>query len=121
MKRVKLKTELDELTLLELFWVEPTISQPKDGYACYEVTDEQGVKLKFGVDIIQESVQIDLKLSDIPIVSFSYEQVEYLDIIDESQGKFAFSFSPKEVNFDSNVQVQLRPKIKISGATLLTS
>ena len=121
MKRVKLSTELDELTLLELFWVEPKISQPQDGYACYEVTDERGIVLKFGVDIIQESVQLDLSVSNIPIVSFSYEQVEYLDIIDESQGKFAFSFSPKQVNFESQVQVQLRPKIVILGSTLKTN
>lgn len=42
MKRVKLSTELDELTLLKLFWVEPKIFQPQDGYACYEVTDKLG-------------------------------------------------------------------------------
>jgi len=117
MRRVKVKTELDNLTLLELFWTEPIIDT-KSGYSCYEITDESNVVLKFGVDIIQESVQLDVRVADNSLITLSYEDIEYIDIIDEAQGKFAFSFSPQDSHLDTNVQIQLRPKIKISGATL---
>lgn len=120
MKIIKLRSEFDELKFLELFWVEPTISKPNDGYWCYEVTDELGVKLKFSIDLVQESVQIDVRVSDTPIVIFSFELVQFIEVIDESQGIFSFSVSPEVTNFATKVQVELRPKIKISGATLRT-
>jgi hypothetical protein len=121
MKTINLRTDFDELTFLELFYAEPTISKPEDGYWCYEVTDEWGVTLKFGVDTIQQSVQLDVKISGISIVNFSFELVEFIEIFDLSKGQFSFSVSPKDANLDTKVKVELRPKIKIHGATLRTS
>jgi hypothetical protein len=118
MKRINLRKDLDQLSLLELFWVEPSILKPKEGYSCYEVIDESGVGLKFGVDTIQESVQLEVKVSDINIVTLSFELVEFLDIIDEEKGQFQFLVSPSAEHTDTKVEVQLRPKIKILGATL---
>jgi len=118
MKRINLRKDLDQLSLLQLFWVEPIISKPQEGYCCYEVIDESGVGLKFGVDTIQESVQLEVKVSNINVVKLSFELVEFIDIIDEEKGEFQFLVSPSAEHSNTKIEVQLRPKIKILGATL---
>ncbi|MGK7928129.1 MAG: hypothetical protein AB4290_23285 [Spirulina sp.] len=120
MQRIKLKTELDNLTLLELFWTEPKIYIPQDGYSCYELKDNANVILEFGVNTTQESVELKLKVFDTTLLNLSYEQVKYLDIIDINKGKFSFSFTPETANLESNLQIELRPKIQISGSTVKT-
>lgn len=115
---MKLREKFDELVLLELFCTEPKMSNPADGYWCYEVTDSSGTSLRFGMDIIQESVQIDLKLSSLSIVTLSFELVEAIEIIDAAMGKFAFVVAPKSQDVETRVQVELRPQIKIQGYML---
>lgn len=80
--------------MLELFYTEPKIANPTDGYCCYEVTDELDTTLRFGIDVIQQSVQIDLKFSRLSIVIFTFELVEAIEIINAAKGKFAFAVAP---------------------------
>lgn len=118
---MKLREKFDELELLKLFYTEPIIANPADGYWCYEVTDSSGTTLRFGMDVIQESVQIDLKISSVSILTFTFEQVEAIEIIDAEKGKFAFALAPKSQELKTRVQVELRPHIKIEGYTLRAS
>jgi len=118
---MKLRQKFDELAMLELFYAEPVIAIPADGYWCYEVTDASGIKLRFGMDTIQESVQINLKLSDVSIINFTFEMVEDIEIIDPEKGKFAFEVAAKNQEVKTRVQVELRPHIRIEGTTLRSS
>jgi hypothetical protein len=118
MERIQLKTDLDALALLELFWIEPKSHIPQDGYMCYELKDNSGITLVFGVNIIEESVDIKLKIAETTLVTLSYEQVQYFDIIDVDKGIFSFSFTPESLTLNSYVQIELRPKIKISSSII---
>ncbi|MBR8828163.1 MAG: hypothetical protein DSM107014_09745 [Gomphosphaeria aponina SAG 52.96 = DSM 107014] len=115
---MKLREKFDQLTLLELFCMEPTIANPADGYWCYEARDRAGNTLSFGMDVIQESVQIELKSSGFSLVTLTFELVDTLEIIDLDQGKFAFAVAPKIREAQTRVQVELRPYIKVEGSTL---
>jgi hypothetical protein len=116
--QMKLRNKLDELTLLELFWSEPTIANSDDGYWCYEVKDEKGNILRFGMNAIEESVQIDLKNSDFAQVSLSFELVDTLEIINFDAGKFGFTVAPEVSQAKTRIEIELRPFIKINGYTL---
>jgi len=118
---MKLREKFDELAMLELFSTEPKIANPADGYWCYEVTDESGTTLRFGMDVIQQSVQIDLKRSSISILTFSFELVEAIEIIDTAKGKFSFTVAPEIQEIKTKVEVELRPSIRIQGYTLKNS
>ncbi len=118
---MKLREKFDELTMLELFYTEPKIANPADGYWCYEVTDELDTTLRFGIDVIQQSVQIDLKISSFSIVTFSFELVEAIEIIDAAKGKFAFAVAAHSKDPQTKVEVELRPHIKVEGYTLKSS
>lgn len=118
---MKLRQKFDELAMLELFYTEPVIANPADGYWCYEVTDASGIKLRFGMDVIQESVEINLKLADVSIFNFTFEMVEDIEIIEPDKGKFAFEVAAKNQEVKTKVEVELRPYIRIEGAYLRNS
>jgi hypothetical protein len=115
---MKLREKFDELTMLGLFYTEPKIANPADGYWCYEVTDELDTTLQFCIDVIQQSVQIDRKVSRLSIVTFTFELVEAIEIIDANKGKFAFAVAPNSKELQTKVQVELRPHIKVEGYIL---
>ncbi|HAZ49814.1 MAG TPA: hypothetical protein DDW76_38100 [Cyanobacteria bacterium UBA11369] len=73
------------------------------------------------MDVIQESVRIELKSSNLALFSFTFEMVEAIEIIEAEKGKVAFSVVPKNQEIKTKVQVELRPHIKIDGATLRSS
>lgn len=116
MTKVQLQGGFDELELMELFGAEPQTSCPQDGYWCYEAIDELGVTLKFGIDIIQESVQIELKIAGSLLGIFSFELVEFIVITDYINGNFYFLVGPNNEEIKTTVQVELRPKIKVDCA-----
>lgn len=118
--KMKLREKFDQLTLLELFWTEPKIANPADGYWCYETTDAAGTIIQFGMDVIQESVQIELKVAGLSLVKFSFELVDAIEILDTDKGKFAFAVAPQIEQTKTRIEVELRPYIKIQGYTLKT-
>ena len=118
MTEIKLQGEFNELEFLEAFWVEPTQRKPEDGYWCYEITDELGIALKFGIDIIQASVQIELKLAENSIGIFSFENVESINILDYQIGKLYFESFLEGANVTTQVHIELRSRIKIKCSTL---
>ncbi len=118
MAKINLQGGFDQLAFLELFCEEPKTSQPADGYWCYEVTDSLGVTLKFGIDVIQESVQIELKIADATIGIMFFELVKFIEITDYINGKLEFLVAPQNEDLKTLVQVELRPRIKIDCSTL---
>jgi hypothetical protein len=73
------------------------------------------------MDVIQQWVQIDLKISSLSIVTFTFELVEAIEISDATKGKFAFAVAPNSKDLQTKVQIELRPHIKVEGYTLKTS
>lgn len=118
MTAIELHNRFDELEMLELFWVEPTQTEPEAGYWCYEVTDELGVTLKFGINIIQSSIQLELKIDRVLIGSFSFETVEAIEILDYQKGQFSFAIDPRNSEIGTRVQIELRPRIQVKCAML---
>lgn len=118
MAKINLHEGFDELAFLELFCEEPKDSQPSDGYWCYEVTDSLGVTLKFGMNIIQKSVQIELKIANATVGIMCFELVNFIEINDYINGKLEFLVAPKNEEFKTLVQVELRPRIKVDCSTL---
>jgi hypothetical protein len=106
------------IAFLEFFCEEPKTSQPSDGYWCYEVTDSLGVTLKFGMNIIQKSVQIELKIADTTLGIMCFELVKFIEITDCINGKLEFLVAPQNEEFKTLVQVELRPRIKVDCSTL---
>jgi len=116
--QMKLREKIDELTLLELFWSEPKIANHEYGYWCYEATDDAGRVIRFCMDVIQESVQIDLKVSGLSLVTLSFELVDAIEIIDFDRGQFAFVVAPDIEQARTRIEVKLRPDIEVQGYTL---
>ncbi len=121
MAKINLQGGFDELAFLEFFCEEPKTSQPSDGYWCYEVTDSLGVTLKFGINIIQESVQIELKIANATIGIMCFELVKFIEITDYISGKLEFLVAPQNEELKTLVQVELRPIIKVDCSTLSLS
>ncbi|MGL5065205.1 MAG: hypothetical protein ACRC62_34985 [Microcoleus sp.] len=116
--QMKLRNKLDEQILLELFWSQPAIANYDDGYWCYEVKDEKENILRFGMNVIEESVQVDLKNANFTQVSFSFELVDSIEIINFDSGKFGFTVAPEVSQTKTRIEIELRPYIKINGYTL---
>ncbi|PSF37972.1 hypothetical protein C7H19_08345 [Aphanothece hegewaldii CCALA 016] len=116
--KMLLREQFDQQTLLELFWTEPIKSIPEDGYCCYEAKDSTGTRLLFGIDTINKSIQIELKNLEHHFLSLTYELVDFLEIIDLKQGKFTITVAPKIAEIHTQIQIELRPYIKIKGYTL---
>lgn len=112
MKKIELKKNFDELAFLEFFLAEPKVSNPEDGYWCYEVDDDFGLTLKFGINFIQYSVQIEIKKSDITIAILSFEAIEVIEM-DESGKNLCFSLPTAQSHLNTQIKVEIRPQIKI--------
>jgi hypothetical protein len=55
------------------------------------------------------------------MLTFTFERVEAIEIIDIEKGKFSFTVAPEIQEIKTNVEVELRPSIRIQGSTLKTS
>jgi hypothetical protein len=77
-----------------------------------------GVTLKFGINIIQSSIQLELKIDRESIGIFSFENVEAIEILDYQKGQFCFEIDSRNSEIETRVKIELRPKIKVKCATL---
>jgi hypothetical protein len=62
-----------ELDLIAFFGAEPVVRAPEDGYWCFELVDERGVKLRFSFNSFERSVQTEVSLGSIAIDTVSHE------------------------------------------------
>ncbi|EGJ32677.1 MULTISPECIES: hypothetical protein [Moorena] len=121
METIKLQSDWDSLALIELFCTEPQTVRAQDGYWCYEVTDTSDTTLKFGVNTITESIQIELKLAGESKAILSFELIESIEIIDYHQGKFSFIVPRDNQAIKTVINIELRPKIQVHCSTLSLS
>ena len=81
---------LDEAELTDFFSVGPLDRTVEDGYWCYEVSDERGVKLRFSFNIYEMSVQTALSVGGAAAATVSHEGAERMLVRD---GKLRCEFS----------------------------
>lgn len=70
----------DERELIEFFGVEPVERAPEDGYWCFEVKDERGVKLRFSFNAFERSIQTVLSAGDAVFDTVSHELADRLQV-----------------------------------------
>ncbi len=73
---------------------------------------------RFGINIIQGSVQVELKIADATIGIMCFESVKMIEITDYINGKLEFLVAPQNEELKTLVQVELRPRIKVDCSTL---
>jgi hypothetical protein len=111
---------LDQLTLLELFGVEPCATNLAEGYLCYEVIDNSGTHLRFNIDPINQLVQIELEnfwAKKLPTMVLILK-FDAFDIIDIEKGMFALNVVSDSADKYLKVQIELRPCVKIERSIL---
>jgi hypothetical protein len=108
----------DELTLLNFFKAEPIEAEPKDGYWCYEVTDDSNTALKVSFNTIEESFQLLLLINNREVIRISQEGAIQLEILENLTNKI-LRCEFKYVNAYSKVEIKIKPLINVKWSTLL--
>jgi hypothetical protein len=103
----------DELELIEFFGVEPVERAAEDGYWCFEVRDERGIKLKFSFSRFERSAQTELSVGDVAIDTVSHELAEQLQV-DGAELRATFTTADAK----TLMVVRVKPEIKIRWSTL---
>ncbi len=67
----------DEMDFLSVFGVEPLESQPKEGFWCYLLSDENQRQVKLSFDMQECSIQTTLIIDSLEISTVSSEGAEY--------------------------------------------
>ena len=80
----------DEIELLEFFGVDPIERSIEDGYWCYEIEDERGVRLRLSFNIYERSVQTMLSSAGGVVATVSHEGADRMLLRD---GKVRCEFS----------------------------
>jgi hypothetical protein len=75
----------DEMDFLSAFGVEPFESQPKDGFWCYLLSDDNQRQVKLSFDMPECSIQTTLIIDGLEISTVSSEGAEQLSIEDNDK------------------------------------
>ncbi|QTA85961.1 Uncharacterized protein dnm_019780 [Desulfonema magnum] len=102
----------------EIFEQEPSEASPEDGFWCYEVTDANGITLRFSFSLFDRSIQTTLMVSGREIQTVCQEGAVSLTPLSEKgnrglRGKFQFGTET------STLEIQLVPEIKVNWSALL--
>jgi len=108
----------DEYLMLEIFEQEPLEASPEDGFWCYEVTDENGITLRFSFSLFDRSVQTTILVNGRDIQTVCQEgAVSLTPVLKEGdrglRGNFQFGSEA------STLEIQLKPEIKVRWSALL--
>ena len=108
----------DEYLMLEIFEQEPSEASPEDGFWCYEMTDDNGITLKFSFNQFDRSVQTTILINGRDIQTVCQEgAVSLTPVLKDGgrglRGKFQFG------NEASTLEIQLVPEIKVKWSALL--
>ncbi|KHD11288.1 hypothetical protein PN36_34280 [Candidatus Thiomargarita nelsonii] len=98
----------DEMDFLSVFGVEPLESQPKDGFWCYLLSDDNQRQVKLSFDMPESSIQTTLIIDGLEISTVSSEGAEYLNINDKTiRGKCQNDSDVTEllIKFEPHLQV----------------
>ncbi|MGO4883322.1 MAG: hypothetical protein ACLP59_21270 [Bryobacteraceae bacterium] len=103
----------DALEMLEFFEAEPVEAAPEDGYWCYEVAGEAGVRLRFSFNTLAQSVETVIWSHGHKLISVTEEGAEHLSIRD---GLLVGSFEAGR--FESRLEVRIKPRIEVTWSRL---
>ncbi len=108
----------DEYLMFEIFEQEPSQAFPEDGFWCYEVTDNDGITLRFSFNLFEQSVQTSILINGRNIQTVCQEGAVSLTPVLEHgnrglRGKFQFGAE------DSTLEIQVAPEIKVRWSALL--
>ncbi len=70
----------DEVDLIEFFGAAPVQRVAEDGFWCYEVRDQRGIKLRLSFNLFERSVQTELSLGEVAIETVSHELADRLQM-----------------------------------------
>lgn len=70
----------DEVDLIGFFGAEPVQRVTEDGFWCYQVRDQRGIKLRFSFNLFERSVQTELSAGDVVIDTVSHELANRLQL-----------------------------------------
>jgi hypothetical protein len=109
----------NELALIEFFGVEPLEFAPKDGYWCYEITDQYQIRARVSFSIFERSLQIILFCNDREVMTVSQEGAVKLSTFKANSGlTLHCEFTYADAH--SAVSIQVKPEIKVNWSTLKT-
>lgn len=108
----------DERIMFEIFEREPSEASPDEGFWCYEVTDYNGITLRFSFSLFERSVQTTILINGREIQTVCQEGAVSLTPVSERgnrglRGKFQFGAET------STLEVRLIPEIKVNWSALL--
>jgi hypothetical protein len=104
-----------ELELIEFFGVQPVERAAEDGYWCFELKDEPGIKLRFSFNVFERSVQTEVSVGDAVIDTVSHELAERLRV---EGAELRGTFTTADAN--TLLVLSVTPTIKVRWSTLRT-
>jgi hypothetical protein len=109
----------DQVSFLESFGVDPVEAVPRDGYWCYEITDQYDTTLRLSFNTHERSLQTTILLQGRKIETTSLEGATSLEIF-EKNGEPALRGECSFDNAQSSVVIEVKPAILMKWSTLVT-
>lgn len=103
----------DEADLIGFFGAEPIQRIPEDGFWCYEVRDQRGLKLRFSFNLFERSVQTQLSVGEVVADTVSHELASGLQL---HRAELHATFDSSDTK--TTLVVRLVPSISIKWSTL---
>lgn len=107
-----------ELDFLEVLGIEPVEAKPGEGLWVYQLTDADGVMLRFSFSIYDRSVQAVLSRQGQELGRISQEGAQFLSLTQDERGpviRATFQFA----NAHSDLEIRTAPGIRLTWATLV--
>lgn len=104
----------EDIELLEFFESEAMESEPRDGYWCYEFTDDSGVGIRLSCNALAKSVQTVLLVGGRELETVVHEGAEEMKI---ERGILKCSFVLDQL---SQLELKVRPSIWVQWSSLRT-
>jgi hypothetical protein len=103
----------DALELTEFFGAEPVERSTDGGYACYEVADPRGVKLRLSFDVLERSVQTTIQVAHSPLITVVHEGARTMEVApDRLICRFSY------VSSDATLVLRLAGSISLEWSSL---
>ncbi len=112
MKTVNYTSIPDELDLFEFFNSEPIVSNPGEGFWCYERDDGKGLALRLSFNILEKSIQTILLVDGNETEIVSHEGATRIYIVEESNTKkLKCNFLSTSTN--TSLEIMFEPDFRI--------
>jgi hypothetical protein len=106
----------DEFELIEFFGGEPIERVVEDGYWCFEAKSAGGTVLRFSINILERSVQTDIRIGPSVVASVTHELAMRL-VVERNQLRCDFFGS----DCRTSLTIDAAPTYAVSWSTLRTT